>query len=77
EQALHSLEENLPPGHPNIPTFQSNLVIVLKDMGELVPALELAQQAYSSRKEKLGPAHPDTQNSEKLLKELQEKIEKG
>ena len=44
-------------GASEIATQQSNLAMVLKDLGQLKEAKTLANQAYHSFLEKLGPEH--------------------
>ncbi|NQE04964.1 hypothetical protein C5S32_03740, partial [ANME-1 cluster archaeon GoMg1] len=57
---LESNQKSFEPGHPTIATSQSNLAMVLKGLGELKEARELAQKAYKSFLNKFGPGHPHT-----------------
>jgi len=47
-------------GHPTIARSQSNLALVLKDLGELEEARDLSQKAYKAFLNKFGPGHPNT-----------------
>ena len=60
ERALASAEKSFEPGHPSIAIRQSNLALVLQDLGELEEARELARLAYEAFLEKFGPQHPNT-----------------
>jgi hypothetical protein len=44
-------------GHPSIATRQSNLAMVLKDLGELEEARDLAKKAYATALSLLGSNH--------------------
>ena len=59
-KALELSEKAYEPGHPTIATSQSNLALVLQDLGELKEARELAQKAYKCFLNKFGPGHPHT-----------------
>ncbi len=48
------------PGHPSIATRQSNLALVLKDLGELEEARDLLEASHASFKRKFGQDHPNT-----------------
>ena len=47
-QALASDEKSFEPGHPSIAISQSNLALVLKDLGQLEEARDLLRQALAS-----------------------------
>ncbi len=59
-KALASNEQSFEPGHPSIAIRQSNLALVLKDLGQFEEARDLLCQAYSASLERLGPHHPST-----------------
>ena len=48
-KALASDEKTFEPGHPSIAISQSNLALVLKDLGQLEEARDLLRKAYSRR----------------------------
>jgi tetratricopeptide (TPR) repeat protein len=48
QEALGRAQRSYPPGHPSIATSQSNLALVLKDLGELDEARDLLRQALAS-----------------------------
>jgi tetratricopeptide (TPR) repeat protein len=48
QEALGRAERSYPPGHPSIATSQSNLALVLEDLGELAEARDLLRQALAS-----------------------------
>jgi hypothetical protein len=54
---LEADQKSFEPGHPSIARSQSNLAMVLKDLDQLKEAKTLANQAYHSFLEKLGPEH--------------------
>jgi tetratricopeptide (TPR) repeat protein len=56
-QSLGLSETSYEPGHPSIATSQSNLALVLQDLGELEEARNLAQKAYKTFLNKFGPGH--------------------
>ncbi len=56
--SLREAEASFEPGHPSIATRQSNLALVLQDLGELEEARDLLRQADRSCHDKLGPNHP-------------------
>lgn len=61
--ALASHEQIYAPGHPSIAIHQSNLAMVLQDLGELTElteARELLQHSYDSLEQKFGSEHPST-----------------
>jgi hypothetical protein len=47
-------------GHPSIAISQSNLALVLKELGELEEARDLAKKAYATTLCRLGSDHPLT-----------------
>jgi tetratricopeptide (TPR) repeat protein len=59
-QALDSAEKSFAPGHPSIARSQSNLALVLQDLGQLEEARDLLRKAYSASKERYGPDHRST-----------------
>ena len=60
ECSLREVEASYEPGHPSIAVSQSNLALVLQDLGELAEARDLLRKAYRSLHDKLGPNHPNT-----------------
>ena len=58
--SLREAEASFEPGHPSIAGSQSNLALVLKDLGELEEARDLSRKAYRSLHDKLGPNHSST-----------------
>ena len=60
ERSLREAEASYEPGHPSIAVSQSNLALVLQDLGELAEARDLLRKAYRSLHDKLGPNHPNT-----------------
>ncbi|MDY6930577.1 MAG: tetratricopeptide repeat protein, partial [Halobacteriota archaeon] len=79
-RALILSEENYDPGHPSIAISQSNLALVLQDLGDLEEARDLSYLAYRAYLEKFGPDHPGTitikNNWEYIKRELQLRSEK-
>jgi hypothetical protein len=61
------------PGHPEIAISQSNLALVLADLGELEEAKALLKTAYTTFLEKLGPRHPHTQTAKNNLDYVKKK----
>jgi hypothetical protein len=53
-------ETQFEPGHPSIARSQSNLALVLQDLGDLEAARDLINSAYNSFLEKFGEKHPYT-----------------
>jgi tetratricopeptide (TPR) repeat protein len=60
QHALALAEQSFEPGHPSIATSQSNLALVLKDLGDLEGAKALLIQSYEALKNLLGENHPNT-----------------
>jgi tetratricopeptide (TPR) repeat protein len=60
KDALDRAERSYAPGYPSIAVRQSNLAMVLKDLGELGEARDLLRQAYATMLDKFGPDHPST-----------------
>ena len=58
--SLDLSEKAYAPGHRTIATSQSNMALVLEDLGELEEARDLAQKAYRTFLNKFGPGHPNT-----------------
>ena len=58
QKELASAEASFEPGHPSIATRQSNLALVLKDLGELEEARDLLRQALASAEASFEPGHP-------------------
>ena len=59
-RALASDEKSFDPGHPSIAISQSNLALVLNDLGELEEARKLLKKSYRTLFEKFGPNFPRT-----------------
>jgi len=73
QQSLASAKQNFSPGHPRIATSQSNLALVLQDLGELAEARELLRSAYGSFLQKFGPHHPKTKIAKGNLESVEKK----
>lgn len=58
--ALGSHVASFEPGHPFIARSQSNLALVLQDLGGIEEARDLLRKAYRSLRDKLGPEHTKT-----------------
>ena len=56
--ALSSDQKSFEPGHPSIARSQSNLALVLKDLGQLEEARDLLRMALSSDQKRFEPGHP-------------------
>jgi tetratricopeptide (TPR) repeat protein len=59
-KALAFAEKSFEPVHPSIARSQSNLALVLKDLGQLEEACDLLRKAYSASLERYGTDHPHT-----------------
>jgi tetratricopeptide (TPR) repeat protein len=57
-KALGLSEKAYEPGHQTIATSQSNLALVLKDLGELKEARDLLRKALESAQKSFEPGHP-------------------
>lgn len=64
-KALEADEKNYASGHPKIALSQSNLSEVLKVLGEIEEAKDLAGQAYRNFLDKFGPGHPYTKTAKR------------
>ena len=62
-KSLLLCEGRFPKGSAEIATRQSNLAMVLKDLGELEEARDLACQAYDAFLNRLGPGHSYTKTA--------------
>lgn len=71
-RALASAEKSFEPGHPSIAISQSNLALVLQDLGQLEEARDLLRQAYSASFERYGPDHPHTKTFKANIESLPE-----
>jgi tetratricopeptide (TPR) repeat protein len=69
-EALASAEKTFEPGHPSIARTQSNLALVLKDLGQLEEARELLRKAHRAYLSRFGPDHPHTQTIQRNLEGL-------
>ena len=73
---LSILNQIFEPGHPSIATHQSNLALVLKDLGELEEARDLLRQALAVALQTFEPGHPSIatrqSNLAMVLKDLGE-----
>ena len=59
--ALASAEKTYEPGQPEIAIGQSNLALVLQDLGQLEEARDLLRKAHQTYLSRFGPDHPGTQ----------------
>ena len=66
-KALEIAEKNYNPGDPVIATHQSNLALVLKDLGELQEARDLLQAALVAAQKSFAPGHPTIARSQSNL----------
>ncbi len=66
-RALHIAENNFEVGHPTIATNQSNLGLVLQDLGELDAARDLFQKALASDENSFEAGHPNIATSQSTL----------
>ena len=66
-KALASDEQSFEPGHPSIAISQSNLALVLKDLGQLEEARELLRKALASDEKSFEPGHPSIALSQSNL----------
>jgi len=57
--ALSSDQKSFEPGHPSIAIRQSNLALVLLDLGQLEEARDLLRMALSSDQKSFEPGHPE------------------
>ncbi|MEE8584426.1 MAG: tetratricopeptide repeat protein [Acidobacteriota bacterium] len=57
-KALQQAQDGYPPDHPAIAVSQSNLALVLKDLGELEEARDLLRTALESDQRSFEPGHP-------------------
>ncbi len=65
--ALILAEKSFEPGHPSIARSQSNLAMVLKDLGELEEARDLLRKALASDEKSFEPGHPSIARSQSNL----------
>lgn len=72
-KALASAEGSFESGHPSIARSQSNLAMVLRDLGDLEEARDLRWKAYSASLERYGPDYPATKTYKRNLDSLPEK----
>ncbi len=66
-QALMIASANFEPGHPSLARSQSNLALVLKDLGQLEQARDLLQQALAAAEQTYDPGHPSLARSQSNL----------
>ena len=71
-QALTSDEKSFEPGHPSIAIKESNLAMVLKDLGKIEEARDLLRKAQKTFLERLGPDHQLTKRVTAHLQNLPE-----
>ncbi|GJQ59459.1 MAG: TIR domain-containing protein [Candidatus Scalindua sp. AMX11] len=57
-KSLDLCVKHLEPGHPSIAISQSNLALVLQDLGELEEARDLLRDALNSAQKSFEPGHP-------------------
>ncbi|ETR67964.1 MAG: hypothetical protein OMM_04850 [Candidatus Magnetoglobus multicellularis str. Araruama] len=62
--ALDLSESNYEPGHSEIAKHQSNLALMLKDLGQLEEARDLLRMALSSDQKSFEPGHPSIARSQ-------------
>lgn len=78
-RAVEFAEKQFDPGHPSIAVGQSNLALVLKDLGELVEARDLLRAALASDENTFESGHPSVAlkqwNLSAVLKDLEELTE--
>ncbi len=67
ELALATAKQNFPPDDESIAISQSNLALVLHDLGQLEPARDLLSQALASAQKNFPPGHPSTAISQSNL----------
>ncbi len=60
-------EKSFEPGHPSIARSQSNLAMVLQDLGQLEEARDLLRQALASAEKSFEPGHPSIARSQSNL----------
>jgi tetratricopeptide (TPR) repeat protein len=72
DTALASDEKSFEPGHPSIAIRQSNLALVLKDLGQLKEARDLLRKSHTSFLERFGPDHPYTKTVKTNLRSFPE-----
>jgi tetratricopeptide (TPR) repeat protein/class 3 adenylate cyclase len=56
-EAMALAQNNFEPGHPSIATSQSNLALVLQDLGQLEEARDLLREALASNQKSYEPGH--------------------
>jgi len=66
-RSLELSEKAFEPGHPTIATSQSNLALVLQDLGELKEARDLLRKALESDQKNFEPGHPTIATSQSNL----------
>jgi tetratricopeptide (TPR) repeat protein len=64
---LAAAEKSFEPGHPSIASSQSNLALVLKDLGQLDEARDLLRQALAAAEKSFEPGHPSIARSQSNL----------
>ena len=65
--ALNRSERSYAPGHPSIAESQSNLALVLSDLGELEEARDLLRQALASDEASYAAGHPSIAIDQSIL----------
>ena len=66
-RALEIAEKTFEPGHPSIAIRQSNLALVLQDLGQMEEARDLLRQALASDEKTFEPGHPSIAISQSNL----------
>jgi tetratricopeptide (TPR) repeat protein len=66
-KALTLTEKSFAPGHPSIASRQSNLALVLQDLGQLEEARDLLRKALDSDEKSFAPGHPSIARSQSNL----------
>ncbi len=66
-KSLELAEKKFEPGHPSIARRQSNLALVLQDLGELTEARDLLRKALASDEKNFEPGHPSIAISQSNL----------
>jgi tetratricopeptide repeat protein len=74
QHALALAQQSSEPGHPSIATSQSNLALVLQDLGDLEGAKTLLIQSYETFKNLLGEDHSSTLTVKGNLESVESEI---
>jgi len=69
-----SIAQSFEPGHPSIAIRQSNLALVLQDLGELAEARDLLKKAFKTFLKKFGRGHPHTKTGADNLAAVEKEL---